>query len=73
MANLAAELQQFLGTKTLRMWLGIVKPCDKKNAAKVVVPQFDFDEWLKAVSRNFTRHSRRKIVDTLSFPNLIYP
>lgn len=50
MANITAELKQFFGTKTLRMFMGIVKPCSKKNAARIMVPEFKFDERLLAVS-----------------------
>lgn len=52
MANLKAELNQFygIGSQTLKMFLGACKPCDKKNATKVMVSKFVLDENLFAVS-----------------------
>lgn len=50
MANLRAELNQFFKTKALRTWLGYVKPCEKKNAIRVIVPSSVFDHNVNAVS-----------------------
>lgn len=62
MANLAAEVAKFFGSKKVsRVFIGAVKACNKKNATKVAVADLKFDENLTAVT--IITHNRLYILN----------
>ncbi|XP_065204805.1 small ribosomal subunit protein uS17m [Planococcus citri] len=67
MANIAAELKQFFSQKSLRTFLGAVKPCNKKDTIRVVVTELKLDEHLTAYFKHmdtYYAHDPNKVCKT---------